>query len=230
MNKDNFLFIKQTLRYLGFGEVVASNRQLEIEMQKGTLDFQLKTAACFDEWSTLQATLYFRKSDNYDMYFFTKYEALLVYDATPSNNKMQTFFIRKGNGVTFKEAFNLLQGRSVYKRQWDDDASVWIQLSFCERSPDNTNYKIRQFGDMYGYDLGKVLNTYPIRELQDETLKMNLIYSLQKGNLHPVTFVKANKVEKMFVAACPESKSLKLYPESLRFAKGRRKEGEAGVG
>ena len=219
MNNGNILLLREKLRYLGFGEAIASSDRLETEIEKGMAGFQLETAACFDEWTTIHATLYFQRSDNFDMYFFAKYDALLMYDAASKTIKKQTFHIKNGSGVTFKEAFNLLQGRSVLATLWDSDDgkySTWIQLSFSERTRDNTNHRVRQFGENYGYDLEKVLSTYPIRELQDEKLKMNLIFSLQKGNVHPVTFVKANKIERMFVEACPASKGLKIYSETVR--------------
>jgi len=219
MNNGNILLLKEKLRYLGFGEGVASNDRLDIEIQKGKVEFQLKTATCFDEWSTIEATLFFRKSDHFDLYSFTKYDALLYYDEGGSPGRRQTFYIKNGNGVTFKEAYNLLQGRAVYTTLWNADDvkySVWIQLSLSEKARDNTNYKIRQFGENYGYNLEKVLSTYPIRELQDEKLKMNLLHSLQKGNVHPVTFVKANKTEKMLIEACPATKGLKIHSEAMR--------------
>jgi hypothetical protein len=218
MNEGNILLLKEKLRYLGFGEAIASSVQLDSEIQKGSAAFQLETAACFDEWSTIQATLFFRKSDSFDMYFFVKYDALLICDTIPTLTRRQTFHIKNGSGVTFKQAFNLLQGRAVFTTLWDsDDAkySTWIQLSFSERTRDSTNHKVRQYGENYGYDLEKALSTYPIQELQDEKLKMNLLYSLQKGNVHPVTFVKANKTEKMFVEACPATKGLKIYSEGV---------------
>jgi len=216
MNNGNILLLKEKLRYLGFGEGVASGDRLDIEIEKGLVEFQLKTAACFDERSTIEATLFFRKCDNFDLYSFTKYDALLYYDEGGSLGKRQTFYIKNGNGVTFKEAYNLLQGRAVYTTLWDSDGvkySTWIQLSFTERTRDNTGYRVRQFGENYGYDLEKVLSTYPILELQDEKLKMNLLCSLQKGNVHPVSFIKANKMGRMYVEAFPATKGLKIYSE-----------------
>jgi len=224
MQKDNLQFLQTSLRYLGFGETIASNNLLEIELQKGSKEFQLKTAACFDEWSTMRATLYFRRSDNYDMYYFNKYDALLIYDNDPKHNRMQTFYITQGKGVTFKEAFNLLQGRAVYKNLTGPDGqeyNAWLQLSFCERTPDNTNYKLRQFGPGYGYNLEKILASYPIRELQDADEKLNLVLSLQKGNIHSVTFLKANKTEKMFIAACPEYKTITICSETAWIIQNR---------
>jgi hypothetical protein len=219
MNNDNLNFIRQSIRYLGFGDAMSHSELLEQEMQSEVREFQLKTAACFDEWSTIHATLYFRKSENYDMYYFNKYDALLVYDDDANRNKMQTFYISKGKGVTLKEAFNLLQGRAVYKNLIDADGmeyNAWLKLSFNERTANNANYKVRYFGDRYGYDLEKALANYPIRELEDENLKQNLLYSLKKGNIHPVTFTKSNRIEKMYIEACPEYKMITIHSELTR--------------
>jgi hypothetical protein len=217
---NNLSFLQENLRYLGFGEALLFNDQLEQEVGKGQMEFHLPTEANFDELSRLEATLYFRKSDQQDMYLLTKYTATLCYIENPDLNKTQTFYIFKGAGVTFKEAFNLLQGRSVNKDLIDNDGekyNVWIQLDFSSKTLMN-NYKIRQFRPQYGYDLEKNLSMYPLRELKDRDLKANLIRSLQKGNLHPVTFEKGDKVEKMYIAANPQFKTITICSEAAREA------------
>lgn len=220
MKKDNLTFLQENLRYLGFGEALPLNEQLVQEVGKGEKEFQLMTEAHFDEWTKLEAVLYFKKGGEQDMYFFTKYTAVLLYNDSPEHNKVHTFYIYKGSGVTLKEAYNLLQGRAVNKDLTDSDGekyNAWIQLDFKEKTPGN-NYRVRQFRVQYGYDLEKVLNTYPIRELQMEELRLSLIRSLKKGNLHPVTFTKTNKIEQMYIEACPQFKTLSLYSTSVRAA------------
>src|SRR5882672_1512693 len=133
---------------------------------------------------------------------------------------MQTFYIFKGTGITLKEAFNLLQGRAVNKNLTNLDGekyNAWIQLDFGTRTSGN-NYRVRQFRAQYGYDLEKILYTYPIRELQEDELKANLIRSLKKGNIHPVTFAKTNKIEKMYIEACPQFKTISIYSLAVRAA------------
>lgn len=218
MKKDNLTFLQENLRYLGFGETLPFNDQLTKEVEKGGKEFQLTTEAHFDEWSRLDATLYFRKGDQQDTYFFIKYTAALLYNDSDQHNRTQTFYIYKGAGVTLKEAFNLLQGRAVNKDLTDDDGekyNAWIQLDFSAKTTTN-NYKVRQFRMQYGYDLEKVLNTYPIRELQVEELRANLIRSLKKGNIHPVTFAKTNKIEKMYIEASPQFKTISIYSQTVR--------------
>lgn len=217
MKKDNLSFLQENLKYLGFGEIPPFNDQLAGEIGKDQREFQLTTEVHFDEWSRLEATLYFRKAGQQDMYYLTKYTAELSYSDTPDLNRMQTFHIFKGAGVTLKEAFNLLQGRAVYKDLTSDDGEkyyAWLQLDFKVRTAMN-NYKTRQFRQSYGYDLEKVLVNYPIRELRDEELRANLIRSLKKGNIHPVTLDKVNKVEKMYIEACPQFKTIILHTQAV---------------
>lgn len=40
--------------------------------------------------------------------------------------------------------------------------------------------------------------------------------SLERGNLHQVTFVKGDKEEKMFIEANPQFKTLNLYDSNLK--------------
>jgi len=217
MKKDNLSFLQENLRYLGFGETLPFNDQLVEEVEKDNREFQLTTEVHFDEWSKLEATLYFRKAGQHDMYFLIKYAADLQYTDSQELNKAQTFYIYKGAGVTLKEAFNLLQGRAVNKDLTSDDGekyNAWIQLDFRARTPSN-NYKTRQFRQSYGYDLEKMLYNYPIRELQDEELKANLIRSLKKGNVHPVTFEKSSKIEKMYIEASPQFKTITIHSQTV---------------
>ncbi|MBN9379866.1 MAG: hypothetical protein J0H74_03820 [Chitinophagaceae bacterium] len=221
MKKEFIESIQENLRYLGFGEA-RFNEELEEEMERGAKEFQLTTEAHFDDDSKVEATLHFRRAENDEKYFFIRYDASLTYPDDPGYRLQQTFYIHKGSGVTFKESFNLLEGRSVYKNLTNLDEekySAWIQLDFTQRTPDCQNYKVRQFRDQYGYNLERVLMSYPIQELTDEALKENLIRSLKKGNLHGVTFVKDTKKEKMFIAACPEFKTITICSQAVRHSR-----------
>jgi hypothetical protein len=217
MKKDNLSFLQENLRYLGFGETLPFNDQLVQEFEKDNREFQLSTEVHFDEWSKLEATLFFRKAGQHDMYFLIRYTAGLSYSEHSDFNRMQTFYIFKGAGVTLKEAFNLLQGRSVNKDLTSDDGekyNAWIQLDFSTKTAMN-NYKTRQYRQSYGYDLEKVLENYPIRELYDEELKANLLRSLKKGNVHPVTLSKTNKIEKVYIEANPQFKTIVIHTQAI---------------
>jgi len=221
MNKENLIFLHDALKYLGFGESTLLNQQLEENIGQGVREFELYTEAFFDDFTKVEAKLFFHRSDKSDRYIFSKYEALLRYADHPDGNKAQTFFIYKGTGVTFKEAFNLLEGRAVYRTLINADEQkykAWIQLDFSEKDL-HDNYRTKQYSAHYGYDLEKVLETYPIVELQQEDTRAVLIRSLQRGNLQIITLNKPKKMEKMFIEANPRSKTINLFSEASRATK-----------
>ena len=214
MNSENLAFLLDNLKYLGFGEKPLLDEQLEQQITHETKEFQLHTESFYDEDYKVEAILHFRRSDRFDMYFFNKYEAFLKKGDNAETERMQTFYISKGTGVTLKEAFNLLQGRAVNKDLTNTEGekyNAWIQLNFEEMDL-NHNYKIKYFGSRYGYDLEKVLEKYPIKELKMEESKVLLLKALKRGNLQPVYFMKPNnKVEKMYVEASPQFKTINIY-------------------
>ena len=211
--KDNLSFLQQNLRYLGFGETLPFNDQLAEELGKDIPEFQLKTEVHFDEWSKVVATLYFRKAGQQDAFFLTKYTAEVQYLENADMNRMQTFYVFKGVGVTLKESFNLLQERAVYKELTGGDGEkyhAWIQLDFKQKE-ENGNYKTKQFHENYGYNLMETLQKFPIRELMDEQKSERLTMSLQKGNLQSVTLNVEGKEQMFFMQANPQYKTVTMY-------------------
>jgi hypothetical protein len=214
-------YLRDDLKYLGFGDNALLNQQLEEQTERAAEGFELYTDAYFDEDTKLEAKLYFRHSDKENRYFFNKFDALLIYPEEEARNRAQTFYVFLGKGVTFKESFNLLQGRSVYKNMISlegEKYKAWIRLDFGEKDL-HDNYKIKQYGLRYGYDLEKVLEKYPIRELQEEKTKAELYRSLQRGNRQSVTFDKPAKSEKMYIEANPMFKTINIYPHVVKAAK-----------
>jgi len=214
-------YLRDDLKYLGFGDNALLNQQLEEQTERAAEGFELYTDAYFDEDTKLEVKLYFRHSDKENRYFFNKYDALLIYPEEQARNRAQTFYVFLGKGVTFKESFNLLQGRSVYKNMISlegEKYKAWIRLDFGEKDL-HDNYKIKQYGLRYGYDLEKVLEKYPIRELQEEKTKAELYRSLQRGNRQSVTFDKPAKSEKMYIEANPMFKTINIYPHVVKVAK-----------
>jgi hypothetical protein len=221
MNQENLNFLHDSLKYLGFGESTLLNQQLEEQITKGVREFELYAEAFFDDFTKLEARLYYHQSDKSERYIFSKYDALLRYADNPDRNRAQTFFIYKGAGVTFKEAFNLLEGRAVFRTLINADEQkykAWTQLDFSEKDL-HDNYKTKQYSAHYGYDLERVLDTYPIVELQQEDTRAALIRSLQRGNLQMITLNKPKKLEKMFIEANPMHKTINILSLASRAAK-----------
>jgi hypothetical protein len=214
MNNENLEFLQDCLKYLGFGDKLFLNQELAEYIIQGLNTFQLETEAIFGDEKKLEATLYFRRSEQLEMYFFNKYEARLRSGTDPNIYRVQTFYIHKGTGVTLKEAFNLLEGRAVNRNMTNLEGqkyNAWIQLNFAEKDQCN-NYKMTQFRPQYGYDLEKTLEKYPIREMADDELRASLLRSLRKGNQHFVTFDKRAKTERMAIEANPALRTINIYP------------------
>src|SRR5260221_7732105 len=197
MNRKNFEFLRDGLKYMGFGEKL--NTDLETKIKAQPADFQLTLQGEFKKDGAVDKVDYrldFKKSDQTDMYFFNRYKATLKHD-DPTQEKSQTFYITKNSGITAKEAFNLLSGRSVNKDLMNKEKqpfNAWLQLDFSQKDQ-NGNFKVKQFHSGYGYDLDAVVKKYPIKELASDEDMVKLMKSLEKGNLHPVTFMKEGKEE-----------------------------------
>lgn len=218
MNSKNFEFLKDGLKYLGFGDKL--NTDLENKIKEQPAEFKLNLVGEFNKDNIkdkVNYTLDFKKSDQTDMYFFNRYQATLKAD-DPANEKTQTFYITKNSGITAKEAYNLLSGRAVNKDLNNKEGqpfNAWVQLDFQEKDK-NDNYKVKQYHSGYGYDLDMALSKYPIKEQLDNEQKTKLIKSLEKGNLTQVTFAREGGEDKMYVAANPQYKNIDLYDANMK--------------
>src|SRR5882672_1416460 len=184
MNTENIELLQYNLNYLGFTEKLGLNDQLVEQMAREPDAFQLYADTLFEDDYKLEAILHFRRSGQLDMYFLNKYTARLHSDKRPDLDRIHTFFIIKGAGVTLREAFNLLQGRAVNKDFANMDGqkyNAWMQLNLREKDEFN-NFLVNKFRERYGYNLEKALEKYPIRELRNEEQRVNLIKNLKKGN------------------------------------------------
>src|SRR5688572_16524213 len=230
MNAKNLEFLKEGIKYLGFGEGL--NNKLTEEVNSGKNEFKLHTENQYGR-DKVSYTLDFRKSDQSDMYFFNKYTANLQGQEN-GQDKSQTFFIKKNSGVTAKEAYNLLNGRAVNKdltNQEGEKYNAWLQIDWNQKD-NNGNHKFKMIHEAYGYNLESVLAKHPIKELNDPTAKDRLMQSLERGNQHQVTFVKGDKEEKMFIEANPQFKSINLYDGNLKkvFQDNEKKEAKVDNG
>lgn len=207
MNEKNLEYLKDSLKYMGFGDNLNEALRANIAGEKKDFTLSLQTEIARQPF---QAVLHFRKSDKTDVYFFNKWEAELKNDV---GKRAHTFYVHKGHGVTLKEGFNLLEGRAVHKELTGKEGQkygAWLQLDGTVTDK-NGNSKLRQFHAHYGYDLDATLARYPIRELGLPDQKEKLLYALQKGNRPAVTFEQNGFAEKLFIEAAPQFKSLHVY-------------------
>ncbi len=211
MNQENLKFLQDRLFYLGTEKRL--HPELEKNMNEGKTEFTLLFSNHYDK-DRLTANLHFRKSENSDMYFLNRYDASLQKPGQEA--KSQTFYLENGRGVTMKEAYNLLDGRSVnrdLKNKEGEVKNAWIKLDFNSKEP-NGNFKQEQFYKNYGFDLSSELNKLPLAPMPSEKFTQ-LVESLQRGNSQEIKLdEKATGITgSLFINANPKFKTLDLSDE-----------------
>ena len=224
MNEKNFEYLRDQLKYTGFGDALES--ELKEKMQKEEPNFTLTHNAQYGN-DTAAATLNFNKSKESDMYFFNSYKVELKKENSKENLE-QTFYINKGSNITMKEAYNLMEGRSVNKDLTSKEGEVynsWVQMDF-KQSESNGNFKLNHYHQNYGYDLEAVLSKHPIKELETPKYKEDLINSLKKGNLQSATFLKEGNEIKQYIEASPQFKTINIYDSNMKRIDNRKAQEE----
>lgn len=213
MNEKNFDYLKDQVMYTGFGEALEGELRQNMEQLKP--EFKLQHDAFYGEDSRLSAELSFRKSEQSDLYFFNSYKVNLQKEGTEESLE-QTFYINKGNNITLKEAYNLMEGRSVNKNLTNkegEEYNVWLQIDF-KNTDTRGNFILNHYHENYGFNLEVALNKHPIKELDNSKYKDDLINSLKKGNVQSATFIKDGTEVKQFIEANPQFKTVTIYDSS----------------
>ncbi|MEG1023632.1 MAG: hypothetical protein RSF34_04125 [Flavobacterium sp.] len=224
MNEKNFEYLRDQIKYTGFGEALES--QLKEKMQKEEPNFTLTHNAQYGN-DTAAATLNFNKSKESDLYFFNSYKVELQKENSKEALE-QTFYINKGSNITMKEAYNLMEGRSVNKDLTSKEGEVynsWVQMDF-KQSESNGNFKLNHYHQNYGYDLEAALSKHPIKELETPKYKEDLINSLKKGNLQSATFLKEGNEIKQYIEASPQFKTINIYDNNMKRIDNRKAQEE----
>ena len=204
MKQENFNYLAKQIQFLGFGD--QHQKELEKAMKKGKEDFVLPITLAYGstgEKAEVAYKLNFRKG-NEDMYFLNSYHA--------AHNGMEAkFFVNQGEkNITSKEAFNLMEGRSVYRELSNREGekySAWVKID-----PDSVgqeNIRFQTFNENYGYDLKAALNKVLDKQLFFAYNKDDVMKSLEKGNV--VEVMTADKSQKYFVAADPQYKTMAIF-------------------
>jgi hypothetical protein len=218
MNTENLDYLKKNLLNLGFGEKV--NDEMEKLIKAKVPEFNLTIEQTYNN-KKMDYTLYFKAGEQNDMYFFNRYEANLKNEADPTKDRAQTLYINRGHGITAKEAFNLLEGRSVEKKLYNKENepyTAWLKLDF-KKKDEYGNHMLNKFSEGYGYDLEKTLSQYPVKELNNSQQKEELMRSLRKGNAQQVTMEKDGHSQKYYLVAEPQYKQINIYDSQMKSVK-----------
>jgi hypothetical protein len=238
MNERNYEYLADQVKMTGFGETLQD--ALKEQMAKGEPDFQLQHQISHNE-KEMNYTLNFRKSTTQDNYFFNSYAATLT---RPGETDISNTFYTDQR-ITGKEAFNLLEGRSVekkynhhekivedgkdiYKPIKDSTYNVWVKLDFNDADAKG-NFKLATYGEKYGFDLEQKIAELPIKQLDNADDKRDLLNSLRKGNVQSVIFEKDGQKETRFVEANPRAREINVYDANMQYIADKKLAKDLGV-
>jgi hypothetical protein len=214
MNEETLDFYKDQLKYAGFGDRL-NDKLEELFKNNDEKTVVFNTAIEYGKDATAKTVNYdvrFQRSATSSLFFLNNFSAAM--EKTPGELVSNTFYLDRAKGITAKEAFNLLEGRSVYKElknKEGDKYNAWVKLN-PEAKDEKGNIKFSTFNDNYGYDLSKSLEKIQTPDLFFNLSKEDTLKSLQKGNL--VEMHTADKTEKYFIAAEPQYKTMSIFNEA----------------
>ena len=204
MKPENLKFLSDQILYCGFGKEL--EKKLQNAMTKGKDEFSLNTKisyATFDGEKEASYKLNFKKGND-DMYFFNSYHITL-------NNETAKMFVNRGEkNITSKEAFNLMEGRPVYRElqtKGGEKYNAWVQIKPETLKEDNVRYQL--YNDKYGFDAKAAINAINEHGFYFNFNSDNTISNLKKGNL--VEIHDADRATKLLVAANPGERGLSIF-------------------
>lgn len=225
---DNLKDLEKTLLYTGMKNI--SHEQLKSKMVEGQPNFTVNNEEKFGEAKAMAIVdVGLSKKNNYfpnqyemnveldgnvqsRTYKFRRPELVIVKDETGEEKKQ-----RVNSTITFKEAFNQMQGRAINKDFVAVDKNdpsknrkynAWELIDF-----DKTDDKgVNPVSKIYNFKMEEKLREYPLQELLQPDTEKRLMESLKRGNLQLVTYIKEDKsLEKLFFSADPINGDFKKY-------------------
>lgn len=195
----------QQVQRAGFPDLSARIDEL---IKQGQEQFSVPVSYYLSDKERLDHQLSFVK-DQSGLYQFEGYKSTLYNESKPDEKKQQYFSMRNGYELSITESYNLLSGRCIQK------GGTWMQLDFNDKDP-HGNYRVKQFHPDYGYDLDKVLQQLPLKELLNKGEADKLQEALKNGSRMSVTFVKDGNEHRFYIEANPQFKSVNIYDEHSR--------------
>ncbi len=203
MKQENYEYLSNQLKYLGFGKELLGD--MHMNMQKGEDAFTLGIVLPYTSFEKfdVQYDLNFRKGQG-DIYFLNSYH-------TTFDGQTARFYVNRGEkNITSKEAFNLMEGRAVYRELTNREGEkyhAWHKID--TEKTEGENIKFKSAAGNQGYDLEAAMKKVVFQELFFGLDKDKAIESLKKGNL--VEVKNMDKSERYWVAADPQLKTMEIF-------------------
>ena len=202
-------YLKNQLKYLGFGESNKLHQDLEKGVNSNEKTFKIHTQSDRAmQGNEVNFTLNFNKSEKGGVF-------LNSFNATLKNEIGEVRTHNFGvNHFTAKEAVNLLEGRSV-KTEFKENEPVFVKLNFAEEKNEYGNFKFQTYNQQaYGVDTAKIVEKSGLIFDKPEH-KDNAVKSLEKGNIVKVKFNLDNKITEGNAVLNPQYKTLNLYDKEM---------------
>lgn len=148
--------------------------------------------------------LKFKKGENGNVYL----NGFTAIDKSDSS-KQQYFSLGKDSlNITSKEAYNLMEGRSVFKNLKKDEESknpIWLKLDFSNKN-ENGQAKYKTFNKSYGYFPERMIAKMGV----DLKYKKDIMKSLKKGNEVKITVGMKDEFKGGTISADPQFKKIQF--------------------
>ena len=213
---DQVEYLKNQMKYLGFGEGEKLHKDLEKGIKSKNQQFEIKTTSdkSLPE-NKVDFTLKFNKTDSGGI-FLNSYNAKLTNEKNEEIS--HNFPVNRENTFTAKEAINLLEGRSVkiefHNPKSDQQETAFVQFNFDEPKTEKGNYLFQNFYKNYGVETDKIVEKSNLIFDKPE-YKENTIKSLEKGNIVKVKFEQDDKIIEGKAILNPQNRNLKLYDSDM---------------
>ena len=213
---DQVKYLKDQLKYIGFGEGEKLRKDLENGINSNDKQFQISTTSDkVLQGNKAEFRLNYYKSDKGGVY-------LNSYDVALTNSKEETinqkFPVKKDNYFTAKEVINLMEGRAVkndfLNPKTEQVETAFFKLNLDEPKNEFGNYNFQTFYKNYGIDTNSIVEKSNIIFDKPE-YKETTIASLEKGNVVKVKFELDNKIVEGKAVLNPQYKNLSLYDNDM---------------
>lgn len=203
--EQNSQALHQQVQRTGFSDLSV---KIDEQIRRGQQQFFIPVSYYLNDKERIDHQLSFAK-DQSGQYHFEGYKTVLYNEAKPDEKRQQYFSMRHEYNINTTEAYNLLSGRCI------QNGGTWLQLDLNDKDQ-HGNFRIKQFHSDYGYDLDKVLQQLPLKDLMKPTEIEKLKDALKNGQKVSVSFVKDGNEQRFYIEANPQFKSVNIYDEHSR--------------
>lgn len=210
MNEQDVKDLQEQIKFSGFQEDFT--KEIKALLKKDRPQSAITTEKVMDNNDNLAVTLNFGKSEKTNKHYLNNYHVKM----TKENGEVmeQTFYRNFGSSISLKEAYNLMNGRAVYKTnligQDGERYNAWLQLDRT-KADKNGNYKYHKFHDNYGFDVEAKLTERGYTQMNVTGDENYFVNAIKKGDIVLATRQENGQEIKEYVEANPRFKDLKVY-------------------